>query len=202
MTQPPGRNTTQVRSTDRQKALAEAAARLLIQHGPTAVTHRRVAAEASVPAGSANYYFPSKAGLYAAAVRGAETIRRDSAHAFAQSIPQRNRGPVQTARLLIETFYAPGLDADLVTVRLEPMLAATRDPHLRATMAEFRPSHLDALRVVIRRSGWPAIADGPDIDLLAQMIDASLLYAGLAGESDPVDAAARSVGRLLELAAA
>lgn len=201
MTQPPSRNTTQVRSTDRQKLLAEAAARLLIQHGPTAVTHRRVAAEAGVPAGSANYYFPSKAGLYAAAVRGAEEIRRDSAHAYAESIPQRRRSPVETARQLIETFYAPGLDADLLTLRLEPMLAATRDPHLRNTMTEFRPGHLDALRIVLRRSGHPAIADGPDVDLLAQMIDASLLYAGLAGESDPVDAAARSVGRLLELAA-
>lgn len=194
------RSTTQERSSTRQRALGEAAATLLIQHGPGAVTHRRVAEAAGVPAGSANYYFPSKAGLYQAAVRGAEELRRDSAMAHALAIPEQDRTPVETARRLIETFYAPALDADVVAIRLEPMLAAHRDPDLRATMAQFRPGHLAALRVVLERSGHAGVADGPDVDLLAQMIDASLLYAGLTGDSDPIAAAASSVGRLLELA--
>lgn len=200
MTTRPVRTTTQQRSSVRQQALVDAAATLLIQHGPGAVTHRRVAAEAGVPAGSANYYFPSKAVLYGEAVRRAEELRRDGAMAYAQAIPEDDRTPKETARLLIETFYAPGLDSDVVTIRLEPMLAAHRDPELRATMAEFRPGHLAALRVVLRRSGHAAVADGPDVDLLAQMIDASLMYAGMTGDTDPVAAAAGSVGRLLELA--
>lgn len=200
MTTRPVRTTTQERSSTRQRALVDAAAELLIEHGPAAVTHRRVAAEAGVPAGSANYYFPSKAVLYAEAVRRAEEIRRDGAMAYALAVPERSRTPEETARLLIEAFYAPGLDTDVLTVRLEPMLAAHRDPELRATMTEFRPGHLAALRVVLRRSGHAAVADGPDVDLLAQMIDASLMYAGLTGDDDPVAAAARSVGRLLELA--
>jgi DNA-binding transcriptional regulator YbjK len=200
MTTRPVRTTSQERSSVRQQALVDAAATLLIQHGPGAVTHRRVAAEAGVPAGSATYYFPSKAVLYAEAVRRAEELRSDGAMAYAQAIPERDRTPVETARLLIETFYAPELDPDVVTVRLEPMLAAHRDPELRATMAEFRPQHLAALRVVLRRSRHAGVADGPDVDLLAQMIDASLMYAGMTGDTDPVAAAARSVGRLLELA--
>lgn len=200
MTKPLVRATTQARSTDRQRALATAAADLLIQYGPSAVTHRRVAAAAGVPAGSANYYFPSKAGLYAAAVRGAEEIRRESAMAYAHAIPEQERSAQATARVLIETFFAPAIDENLLTVRLEPMLAAHRDPELRATMMEFRPGHLDALRVTLRRSGHAAIAERPDVDLLAQMIDASLMYAGLTGADDPVETAARSVGRLLELA--
>ena len=201
MTTRPVRTTTQERSSTRQRALVDAAATLLIQHGPGAVTHRRVAAEAGVPAGSANYYFPSKAVLYGEAVRRAEEIRRDSAMAYASTVPQHDRTPEATARLLIETFYAPALDTDVLTVRLEPMLAAHRDPDLRATMAEFRPGHLAALREVLRRSGHTTVADSPDVDLLAQMIDASLMYAGLTGHDDPIAAAARSVGRLLELAA-
>ncbi|WP_162891189.1 TetR/AcrR family transcriptional regulator [Aeromicrobium sp. A1-2] len=200
MTTPRVRATTQERSSTRQRALGEAAATLLIQHGPDAVTHRRVAEAAGVPAGSANYYFPSKAGLYQAAVRGAEELRRDSAMAYALAIPECDRTPEETARRLIETFYAPALNANVVAIRLEPMLAAYRDPDLRATMAEFRPGHLAALRVVLDRSGRAAVADGPDVDLLAQMIDASLLYAGLTGDRDPIGAAATSVGRLLELA--
>lgn len=201
MTRRTVRTTTQDRSGTRQRALGEAAATLLIEHGPGAVTHRRVAAAAGVPAGSANYYFPSKAVLYEQAVRRAEEIRRDSAMAYALAIPEQDRTPEETARLLIETFYAPALDADVVAIRLEPMLAAHRGPDLRATMAEFRPGHLAALRVVLRRSGNAMVADGPDVDLLAQMIDASLMYAGLTGDDDPIGSAAKSVGRLLELAA-
>lgn len=199
MTERVVRTTTQARSRTRQQALVDAAAAVLIEHGPAAVTHRRVAAEADVPAGSANYYFPSKSVLYEEAVRRAEEIRRDAAMAYAMSVPEADRSALATARLLIETFYAPGLDADVVTTRLEPMLAAYRDPDLHATMVYFRPGHLDALRTVLRRSGRAGAADGPDVDLLAQMIDASLLHAGLSGDVDPVGAAAVLVGRLLSL---
>jgi DNA-binding transcriptional regulator YbjK len=200
MTEPAVRATTQQRSRDRQQALADAAAALLIKHGPAAVTHRRVATEAQVPQGSANYYFPSKAVLFAEAVHRAEEMRRDAAQAFASTIPAKSRSAEDTARLLIETFYAPKLEDDVVTTRLEPMLAAYRDPHLRNEMIHFRPGHLEALREVLRRSGRADVAEGPDVDLMAQMIDASLLYAALSGDSDPVAAAARSVGRLLTLA--
>jgi AcrR family transcriptional regulator len=200
MAQRPVRTTTQERSGARQRALVDAAARLLIEHGPAAVTHRRVAEEAGVPAGSANYYFPSKAVLYAEAVRTAEDLRGRGAQAYAEALPARPRTARETARLLVEAFYAPGLSADVVSVRLEPMLAAQADPELRSIMVASRPRLLDALRVVLRRCGHAQVAAGPDVDLVAQMIDASLLYAGLAGEPDPVEVATGSVARLLELA--
>lgn len=198
----PVRITSQERSSARQRALVVAAAQLLIDEGPAAVTHRRVAEAAGVPSGSANYYFPAKAQLYAEAVREAEEIRGTAAVRFAQDLPRRKRTQNVTARLLIEAFYAPGLRADVVTTRLEPMLAAHRDPELRAIMLASRDRLLGALRIVLAKSGYEEVAEGPDIDLMAQLIDASLLRAGLSGEPDPTAVAAYSVGRLLELALA
>lgn len=196
----PVRITSQERSGARQRALVVAAAKLLIDEGPGAVTHRRVAEAAGVPAGSANYYFPSKTQLYAEAVREAEEIRGNGALQLAEELAHRKRSDTTTASLLIETFYAPGLRADVVTTRLEPMLAAHRDPELRAIMLASRTRLLRALRIVLEKSGYEAVAAGPDIDLLAQLIDASLIRAGLSGEPDPIVVAALSVARLLELA--
>lgn len=198
----PVRITSQERSSARQRALVVAAAQLLIDEGPAAVTHRRVAEAAGVPSGSANYYFPAKSQLYAEAVREAEEIRGTAAVRFAQELPRRKRTQNVTARLLIEAFYAPGLRADVVTTRLEPMLAAHRDPELRTIMLASRDRLLGALRIVLAKSGYEEVAAGPDIDLMAQLIDASLLRAGLSGEPDPTAVAAYSVGRLLELALA
>lgn len=200
MTQRRVRTTSQERSTARQQSLVDAAASLLIRVGPAAITHRRVAAEAGVPAGSANYYFPSKSVLFVAAVRRAEEMRSASAAELASAVPVRTRSAIETARLMIEIFFAPQLTSDVLAVRLEPMLAAHGDPELRQIIADFRPLHLDAQRVVLRRSGYETIADGPDVELLARMIESSLLYAGQTGDADPIDAASRSVARLIELA--
>lgn len=164
------------------------------------MTHRKVAEAAGVPPGSANYYFPSKTRLYAEAVREAEEIRGNGALQLAHELSRRKRSEGTTASLLIETFYAPGLRADVVTTRLEPMLAARRDPELRAIMLASRTRLLRALRIVLEKSGFERVAAGQDVDLLAQSIDASLIRAGLSGERDPIVVAALSVARLLELA--
>ncbi|MFI5426436.1 TetR/AcrR family transcriptional regulator [Aeromicrobium sp. UC242_57] len=196
----PVRITSQERSSARQRALVVAAARLLIDQGPGAVTHRAVAEAAGVPAGSANYYFPAKSQLYAEAVREAEEIRGSSALEMARALPQRNRSDSTTAILLIEVFYAPDLRVDVVPTRLEPMLAAYRDPDLRTIMMASRSRLLTALRITLESSGYHKVAAGPDVELLAQLIDASLIRAGLLGEKDPIVVAGLSVARLLELA--
>lgn len=194
------RVTQQERSTARQQLMRDTAARLLIDEGPSGVSHRRVASAAGLPTGSATYYFPSKAALYEAAVAAAEDVRVAAATERAASLPQRERGAAATARLLLETFYAPDLRPDVVHVRLEPMLDATRTPGLAEIMRASRPRLLTALRTVLRRCGYTAVADGPDLELLATTIDAGLLYANGSGEDDPIDAACSFVARLLELA--
>lgn len=194
-----GRRTVQDRSTARQRAMAEAAGRLLIDEGPDAITHRRVAAAAGVPAGSATYYFPTRRELYAAAVRAAEALRTAAARERAESLPRRQRSARRTAALLLEVLYAPALDEGVVTRRLRPMLEATADPALRPIMASSRPALLDALRTVLERSGWGSVARSPDFELTARMLDAALLYGAAVGDRDPVRDAVDAVARLLEL---
>jgi len=179
--------------------MTEAAARLLIEEGPDAVTHRRVAAAAGVPAGSAGYYFPTRQELYAAAVAAAEDLRSAGATARARALPRRRRSATATARLLLEVLYAPALDAAVVTRRLQPMLEATADPELRPIMAASRPILLAALREALERCGWAAVAASPDFDLVVRMLDAALLYGAAAGDADPVADAVADVARLLEL---
>lgn len=189
----------QERSAARVEAMTRAAARLLIEEGPSAVTHRRAAALAGVPAGSANYYFPTAAGLYRAAVERAEEVRVQAAQAAAAQLRRRQRTPRATARLLLETLYAPALDNEVVARRLRPMLAATATAELGPVMAASRPLLLEALSTVLERSGWEHVAHTADVELLARLADASLLYGAAVGDADPIQDAVEAVARVLEL---
>ncbi|RLP83692.1 TetR family transcriptional regulator [Mycetocola lacteus] len=180
----------------RRELMVAAAATLLIAEGPRAITHRRVADAAGIPAGSANYLFATRRELYAAAVTSAENVRVTAATRVAEALPRSERDAVATASLLLETWYAPQTDPNLVRVRLEPMLEAGADPELREIMAVSRPRLLAALETVLDRCGFGGVGE---TEMIAQMLDASLLYAVGAGEADPRLAAARQVARLLDL---
>jgi DNA-binding transcriptional regulator YbjK len=180
----------------RRAAMTHAAARLLIEQGPRAITHRGVAEAAGVPIGSANYIAGTRRELYASAVAAAEELRSRSAAEFAESLLDQARDAHEIARVLLRTWYAPNVTDDVVHYRLEPMLDAGADPELQLIMARFRPDLLAALSTVLARSGHP---DFSDVDLLAQVIDASLLYASASGAPHPLDAATDATARLIEL---
>ncbi|MFF3066393.1 TetR/AcrR family transcriptional regulator [Oerskovia sp. NPDC057915] len=185
----------QARSSDRQRAMVDAAARLLLAEGFPAVTHRRVARAAQVPQGSASYYFPSSSALVTAAVEAAEELRGTAATQKAASLARRDRSTATTARLLIETFYAPSVDDQVVDVRLDPVLTAMRDPALRPILRASRPRLLGALRTVLEASGYDHVTD---VDLLGHFIDAALLSAAADGTEDVLDRATGTTARLLE----
>lgn len=182
----------------RRAAMTAAAATLLIQAGPRAITHRSVAQAAGVPVGSANYIFPTRAELYASAVEAAEGLRLAAAREFAAALPRARRGSREVAGLLIRAWYSPSLEAGVVHSRLEPMLGATADPELQAIMRLARPRLLAVLAEVLERSQHHV---GEEIELVAQAIDASLLYASGSGEPDPIEIAVGSLARLLDLIA-
>lgn len=185
----------QGRGADKQRRMIEAAAVLLIDEGFEAITHRRVADAAGVPQGSASYYFPTRSSLVATAVRAAEDLRAGSAMNRAEGLPVRRRSADDTARELIETFFAPHVDERVVTARLDPMLSALRDPALAPIMRDSRPRLLAALRVVLDRSGFEHV---DDVDLIAHLVDAALLNAAGAGEERVLEFASGVVGRFLE----
>lgn len=189
------RTPVQARSNTRQRAMIEAAAHLLLAEGFSAVTHRRVARASGVPQGSASYYFPSSSSLVMAAVEAAEELRATAAATRADSLPRCERTTTATARLLIETFYAPSVDDSVVDVRLDPVLTAMRDPALRPVLRASRPRLLAALRTVLDASGYEHVSD---VDLLGHFIDASLLSAAADGSQDVLDKATETTARLLE----
>ncbi|WP_454041555.1 TetR/AcrR family transcriptional regulator [Cellulosimicrobium sp. Marseille-Q8652] len=189
------RTTVQDRSTQRQRAMVDAAARLLVEQGFGAVTHRQVARAAGVPQGSASYYFPTTASLVAAAVEAAEDWRATAAEQRAGGLARRARSSTATARELIETLYAPHVDDAVVDVRIDPMLTAMRDPALRPIMRASRPRLLAALRTVLDASGY---ADAEDVDLLAHVVDAALVAAAAEEDGKVLDRATATVARLLD----
>lgn len=191
-----GRPTQQRRSAEKQQAMRAAAARLLIDRGPDAVTHRQVADAAGLPQGSASYYFPHREGLFLAAVEEAERLRVAGAQAYADALLRRTRTPATTARLLVEALYAPHLEPDVVALRLAPMLEATRTPSTAAVMAASWPQLLAALRTVLDACGYQQI-DDEDVVQLRLLADAALLYAATAGSLDAIDYAVQRLARLL-----
>lgn len=179
-----------------QERMVAAAAELLIHAGPDAITHRRVAEAAGVPRGSANYFFPTRAELFSTAVRSAELVRLAGATRVAEAIVPRWRTPAEAAALLIEAWYAPGAGPDVVRARLDPMIDALHEPELAAVMAESRPRLLAVLRVVLERCGFRADAD---VDLIALVLDGSLVYEHRIDPAEALEAARGIVTRLLAL---
>lgn len=180
---------------DVRNRMARAAAELLINDGPEAITHRKVAEAAGVPLGSSSYWFKSSRELFAAAVTEAENLRADAALALAETSDMGDRSPVQVAGLLIHIWYAPQVGPDVVRARLQPMIDALHDPELGAIMALNRSRMLDALSIVLSRAGYHIT----DVDLVAHVLDSSLIYSASIGDRDPLTSATNVVARLLKL---
>ena len=175
--------------------MTEAAARLLIEEGIDAITHRRVATAAGLPQGSATYYYPSRAALLAAAVAAAEDVRATAAQAHADALSVRIRSARTTARLLIEVLFAPHVDDSVVSARLDPMFTAMRDPELGRIMHASRPRLLAAMTTVLKASGFAHV---DDIDLLAHFVNAALLSAASGGSAHVLSDAEAPTARLLD----
>ncbi|MFC4223209.1 TetR/AcrR family transcriptional regulator [Lysinibacter cavernae] len=178
--------------------MVAAAANLLIDQGPDAITHRRVAEAANIPLGSANYFFPTRRELYAFAVEAAEATRLEAAQQIADELATASRSATETARLLIQTWYAPHVGRDVVRARLNPMIDALHDPELSTVMAASRPRLLAVLTRVLEKSGFTGVTD---VDLVALVLDGSLLYERETEDADPLSNAERQVARQLVLIA-
>jgi AcrR family transcriptional regulator len=191
----------QERSRERQRRMAEAAARLLISDGPAAITHRRVAEAAGLAAGSGNYYFRSKQALYAAAVAGAEDLRARLAQEHAEALDAAPRTREQIAAELLDVYFAPGLAGDVVGIRLLPMLDAARDAGLQDIMRAHRPLLARAVNTALERMIGRGLPER-DVELLMQVIAAAVLHAdGTShdGGLGSAPAAAATVARVLDL---
>ncbi|QCB95583.1 TetR family transcriptional regulator [Arthrobacter sp. PAMC25564] len=192
------REIKQHRSQAKQELMAAAAARLLIDEGPSAVTHRRAAEAAGLAAGSGNYYFPSKKELFRAAVAGAEDLRSESALKVARDCHGGEESLTSVALRLMAIYFAPKLGSNVVTARLNPILEAGHDPELQEIIRNHQPLLAGALNIGLERMTGQTLASN-DMKLLMQTIGASLLYGFALGEDDLLGYSARSIARILDL---
>jgi len=184
----------QQRSREKKELMANAAAQLLIDNGPSAVTHRNVAEAAGLAPGSGNYYFPSKSELYEAAVARAEDYRSAMAGELAAKVsPQKTSKEV--AHVLLDVLFAPALTNDVVSKRLIPMLEAHKDPKLQVIMSEHGPILREAAIIAFQRATGHQL-DEATADLITMSITSALLFASAMGNPDPIDYAV-SQGALL-----
>jgi DNA-binding transcriptional regulator YbjK len=126
----------------RRAELARAAADLVREEGPAALSHRAVAARAGLSVSATTYYDAGLAELAAAA--GAALV--DDWVAHAEGVLRRVRGgavPADPAAVLVEAVLPPG-DDPAGRAHYEQLLAAGRVPALAAALGDGR-ARLDAV---------------------------------------------------------
>ncbi|WP_305093895.1 TetR/AcrR family transcriptional regulator [Prescottella sp. R16] len=173
----------------RRRALAAAAADLLVEGGFDAVSHRAVASRARLPLASTTYYFGSLDELVVVAVELVGTRELDAMRARIDDVSQRRRGTEATVDLVVDLLVGFGNDdgdaTDLeagrerLIARYERFVACARHPELRQVQLRLRAQLDDLLADVLRRSGrivWPdrlrrlvAVVDGAVVGALAEV---------------------------------
>ena len=180
---PPGPRTEPPPSAQpRREALVEAALRVLVRDGPRGLSHRAVAAEASLPLAATTYYFSSKEELLEEALRrvaGSETQRLQALADTLEASDVRTAGAALGARALI---------AEHPTMRLkfEIYLEAARRPALRPSCEAWITSFRLLAEQVLRAGG------AEEADRAARILVATidgLMVQRLATSADPPDEA-------------
>jgi DNA-binding transcriptional regulator YbjK len=167
------------RTTDkgraRRSSIVEAAADLLTDGGPPAVTHRAVAARAGVPLGSTTYYFADRDELLAAAIERARATDVTRARAAAEANdagpdpddcdPDPAAGRPGLARRLVDVVVGHGrlADPDRVTAHYQRFLGAALTAAGHTAVRAWNRELRDAVAAVLDRHGRTAVS--PDVVL-------------------------------------
>jgi DNA-binding transcriptional regulator YbjK len=136
MKRPGVRIISQDRSALRRTAIAEAAARVIADHGLAGITHRRVAAEAGVSLAATTYYYASKADIVADASRLLLEEQVDRLQDFARAVPSPEIPDFRALAVrLIANMRANRLRESLACCEI--VLGAARQPELRDLAREW-----------------------------------------------------------------
>lgn len=165
---PPSRR--QSRGVARRDVIITAAAALVLEVGPAAVTHRGIAARAEVPLAATTYYFDSLDDLVGAA--GARLAQRWASHAA--SVAEQVVAPTSTdeqARILVDAVLPEG-DEAAVRGHYEHLVSAGRSPALAEAYAAGRAA-LDAVVGELLRTLGLALAP----ELVVAVVDGAAVTA-------------------------
>jgi DNA-binding transcriptional regulator YbjK len=139
----------------RRSAIASAAADLLLDAGPPAVTHRAVAQRAGVSLGSTTYYFADRDELLAAAIERARSADVARARAAADQPPGRGRRGL--ACRLVDVVVGVGrlADADRVAAHYQRFLGAARTEPGRSSVSRWNRELREAVASTLGRHRGP-----------------------------------------------
>jgi TetR/AcrR family transcriptional regulator, regulator of biofilm formation and stress response len=187
-----------VRNEERRRQILEAAVRIIGRDGPSAVTHRAVAAEAGVPLAATTYYFSSKGQLFKEALTLSVQADLAELEALVETLPP---GLDDVGRFAQEIagFLVSQLRRRRTTVvaQYELVLEAAREPALRETARRSTDSYYRIFQEMLERAG-SADPEG-DARLLLAVLD-GLLLEGLSAprQEFTVDAVASQLRRVIE----
>src|SRR3954451_304652 len=158
----------------RRAALAEAAAKLLVEGGFDAVRHRAVAERAGLPLASTTYYFDSLEDLVTAAVEHHSKAELATGRRRLEELATRNRGVQATVDLVLEMLLGPesgdaDADAEAVLRRYERLVATGRRPYLRPLMRTLSAQLNELLTEIFARSGTPVTE--AELERLVALVD-------------------------------
>lgn len=173
------RTPKQERSQRRRDALLKAAVELAAEGGPQAITHRAVAARAGLPSSTAGYFFASIDDLAAEALRVYTQANVDRIRSMARVLTAPGSMGVDQ---LIQAVASNSPDPQLQLAQVATYLEASRNPALRAPVADSLEANIDVGREVLASMGVPrASAAAP---MAAALLDGFMLHS-LAKPDDP-----------------
>jgi DNA-binding transcriptional regulator YbjK len=175
----------QDRSRRRREALLRAAAEVLADGGPKAVTHRAVAQRAGVPTASATYHFESVQSLTEEALRLQVAERVDELEGLTAAAMEGGRSAEEVAQLFAASLA--GRSHVAAIAQYELYIEAARNPALRAPVAEAIAAFEGLAEAVLRVLGARRPAQGAAV--LVALLDGFLLHR-IALKPDPADEAA------------
>jgi DNA-binding transcriptional regulator YbjK len=148
---PPRRSKAAAESLPRRETILDAALALIAAHGVEAVTHRSVAAEASVPLGSTTYYFASRDELLREAFR--RYVSRVLVLLSEILVETQPRDAAGLVDFLVEVVRREVTGRWTVILEYELVLRAARDAELAADFHRYERALASALAEALERLG-------------------------------------------------
>lgn len=143
----------------RRRALLDAAVAVTAESGLRGLTHRAVDRHAGVPEGSTSAYLRTRAALLGELAAYVAALATADVEALGAELGQCDGEDADEAVRLTTQLFLRWLDEpDLLLVRLEVTLVASRDPAIRASLAASR-AQLDGVVATVladRHGGTPA----------------------------------------------
>lgn len=186
----------QPRSIERQAQVRSAAVGVLLGSGAGAVTHRRVAEEASASLGAIRYYFRTRADLLAACLEEIERVRTAEAE---RVLAEADRGDPsdaeRTAWMALRVFYGPDLQDDAVTGMAWCIVDCAREsPDLAARLARHRQAAGRQVQQLLAARGHPDVRP----TLAPAILDGSVTTAAVTGTSGVAETAVAELAAVLQ----